>query len=246
MGGCDDVIRNGYCGNDQGDAESKCSQSCTSDADCTGGGSCFDTMDACKPVVDGYCGTSFGDAQAQCSTKCETSADCTGGASCFGPITECQPECPCPDCDPNSPLPCPKSTMKQVCDKHNDELYPPGDPKEGQRVANFMDCYDMCKPSFCCIHDSQSKELAPTCANKYLNCELYYPCYIIWWKLHDTVGPATYLRVEQDEPFYDSLNFAMLERDFAEDETFFNQLFAHHFDEDNPPTDDTFEKPENW
>jgi len=156
-------------------------------------------------------------------------------------------DCPdgCPDCDPNSPLQCPPRDMKAVCDKHNDALYPPGDAREGERVANFRDCYDMCKPSFCCIHDSLSKEYAPSCAQEYENCFLYYPCYIIWWKLHDTIGPATYLRVEQDEDFY-NVDFEFLTNDFANDREFFQQLFGHHFDDDNAPTDDTFENEDNW
>ncbi|KAL7470885.1 hypothetical protein ACHAXS_011163 [Conticribra weissflogii] len=156
-------------------------------------------------------------------------------------------DCPegCPDCDPNSPLPCPPPEMKAVCDKHNDELYPPGDAREGERIANFRDCYDMCKPSFCCIHDSLSKEYAPSCAQEYENCFLYYPCYIIWWKLHDTIGPATFLRVEQDEDFY-NVDFEFLTKDFQNDQEFFQQLFGHHFDDDTAPTDDTFENENNW
>ena len=228
-------IINGYCGFTFDDASQTCSPSCTSDADCTGGTSCFGPITEC-PIVDGYCGTSFTNAEEECAVQCTTDADCSGGTSCFGPITDCSvsPECPegCPNCDPDAPLQCPPQELKRVCDKHNDELFPPGDPRDGQRVANFNDCYDMCKTSFCCIHDSLSKELSPTCANKegYENCELYYPCYIIWWKLHDTIGPATYLRLEQEEPFYDNLNFDALQQDFAQDEGFFKQLYNHHFD----------------
>jgi hypothetical protein len=135
--------------------------------------------------------------------------------------------------------------MKQVCDKQNNDLYPPGDPKAGQKISNFKDCYDMCKPSFCCIHSSTSKTIAPTCAKEYENCPLYYPCYIIWWKLHDTIGPATYLRVEQKEPFF-NVKLNQLEADFEKDPKFFNQLFGHHFDTDDPLTDDVFEDKDKW
>ena len=143
-------------------------------------------------------------------------------------------ECPdgCPDCDPESPLPCPPPEMKKLCDKHNDE-------------GNFKDCYQMCKPSFCCIHDSTSKEYSPSCTDEYENCPLYYPCYIIWWKLSDTIGPATYMRVEQDEPFF-NVDFSYLEQDWEEDQPFYQQMFGHHFDGDDAPTDETFENEENW
>ena len=152
----------------------------------------------------------------------------------------------CPDCDPESPLPCPPSDLKRVCDKDNPELFPPESSRAGERVATFIDCYDMCKPSFCCIHDSLSKEYSPSCSNEYDNCPLYYPCYIIWWKLHDTIGPATYLRLEQNEPFYEDLNFDYLEKDFAQDKEFFQQLFGHHFDTDDAPNDEIFKDPDNW
>jgi len=255
--GC--LVSNGVCGSSFLDAINKCEPTCTSSADCSGSDQCFSVpKDACPS----YCGTSFADAESQCAVKCTKNSDCSGGAKCQGPIPNCTPDvdppepayCPegCPDCDPNSPLPCPRVSMKQVCDKHNDELYPPGDPKAGQRIANFNDCYDMCKPSFCCIHDSTSEVLSPTCAgnigpNKYENCPLYYPCYIIWWKLHDTIGPATYLRVEgSEEPFFENLNFDTIRQDFIQDKVFFNQLYNHHFDTDDIPTDDTFEDPNNW
>ena len=257
--GC--LVSNGVCGASFLDAINKCEPTCTSSADCSGSDQCFSVpKDACPS----YCGTSLADAESQCAVKCTKNSDCSGGAKCQGPIPNCTPDvdppttepvyCPegCPDCDPNSPLPCPRVSMKQVCDKHNDELYPPGDPKAGTRIANFNDCYDMCKPSFCCIHDSTSTELSPTCAgnigpNKYENCPLYYPCYIIWWKLHDTIGPATYLRVEgSEEPFFKGLNFETIQQDFTQDKVFFNQLYNHHFDTDDIPTDDTFEDPNNW
>ena len=87
---------------------------------------------------------------------------------------------------------------------------------------------------------------APSCAQEYENCPLYYPCYIIWWKLSDTIGPVTYMRVEQDEPFFEDLNVDVLEQDFAQDQPFLQQLFGHHFNGGDAPSDDTFEDPDNW
>lgn len=242
IGGCA-TIKPGHCGADLDDA-SKCATECTSDGDCPGGESCFIGSVECKP---GFCGAD-GDDATKCEVPCSSDLGCPSGETCFtGVKCVAQTRCPtgCKDCDPDSPLPCPNPMMKQVCDKQNDTLYPPGDPKAGERISNFRDCYDMCKPSFCCIHASLSKEIAPTCAKEYENCPLYYPCYIIWWKLHDTIGPAPYLRVEQKEPFF-NVKLDQLESDFQKDPTFFNQLFGHHFDTDDPMTDDKFEDPDNW
>lgn len=167
-------------------------------------------------------------------TQQPTSEDITTLAPTTSDDNVNEVRCPdgCPDCNPDSPLPCPPPEMKRICDKDNED-------------ANFIDCYQMCKPSFCCIHDSTSKEYSPSCSDEYENCFLYYPCYIIWWKLSDTIGPATYLRVEQDEEFY-NVDFSYLENDWEEDTMFFQQLFGHHFDVDDAPTDETFEDEENW
>ena len=54
------------------------------------------------------------------------------------------------------------------------------------------------------------------------------------------------MRVEQDEPFYEGVKFEYFREDFAEDQAFFQQLFGHHFDTDDAPTDDTFENEEKW
>lgn len=254
-----------YCGEDFTDA-SKCADKCEADSDCPNGESCYSDVTECvEEVKDQYCGTDFDDA-TKCTTKCESDDDCSGDESCFADITDCSEgedsseptlaptlfptatACPdgCLDCSPDAPLQCPPPELKKVCDKHNNELYPPGSSREGEHEANFIDCYEMCKPSFCCIHDSASKEYAPSCSHEFDNCPLYYPCYIIWWKLHDTIGPATYMRVEQDEPFYEGVKFEYFQKDFAEDQTFFQQLFGHHFDTDDAPTDDTFENEEKW
>mmetsp|Transcript_36662 Transcript_36662/g.88333 ORF Transcript_36662/g.88333 Transcript_36662/m.88333 type:complete len:292 (-) Transcript_36662:487-1362(-) len=254
-----------YCGMDAEDAGSQCAIECSSDVDCPGGESCFGGITTCSgptPSTPPAPGQSPSPTKAKGPPEPAQSPPPTQvkdpSAPSLPPANAgtTPPVCPegCPDCDPNSPLQCPPRNLKRVCDKENDELYPPGTEKAGTRVANFVDCYDSCKPSFCCIHDSTSKELSPSCSPstttartaQYDNCPLYYPCYIIWWKLHDTIGPATYMRVEQNEPFFEGLKFDYLERDFAEDEEFFGQLFNHHFEGDGPLTDDTFENQGNW
>lgn len=164
--------------------------------------------------------------------------------------------CPdgCLDCSRRSPLKCPSPALKAVCDPELDAEYPKGHPRVGERIANFKDCYNLCKSSFCCIHDSRSKEVAPSCAHEYDNCPLYYPCYVVWWKLHDTAGPATYLDVEEDTmPFYKDVDLKWLALDWRKDLDFKYQLFGHHFDdddgvfdEDGSLIDDVFQKAKNW
>lgn len=45
-----------------------------------------------------------------------------------------------------------------------------------------------CDTQFCCTHDATNNPQAPTCKDE-PNCRNYIPCYIVWWKLEDTVGP---------------------------------------------------------
>lgn len=135
--------------------------------------------------------------------------------------------------DPNADLPCPGPDLKQTCDKYNKD-------------ATFKECHQRCKKAFCCAHDSLSKTFSPSCSKTEKNCPLYHPCYIVWWKLADTIGPAPYLRVEQDEPFYNGVDFTYINDDLRADEQFKNQLFGHHFDGDDPPTDKTFRDSTNW
>jgi len=135
----------------------------------------------------------------------------------------------CIDDDAN--LPCPPDDLGRQCDKYND--------------GTFKKCYQSCKPSFCCIHDSKSRTYSPSCAKTEPNCPSYFACYIIWWKLHDTIGPANYLRIAQNEAFYDA-DFNYILSDLEDDPEFFQQLFGHHFDGEAAPTDDVFEDPDNW
>ena len=110
------------------------------------------------------------------------------------------------------------------------------------------ECYQMCKISFCCIHDSISGE-APSCS-KELNCKNWSPCYIVWWKLHDTIGPLSFLRLEQNDDFF-NINSQYVVNDTTvgagEDVTdFYRQLFFHHWDDDVYKTDPFVENPVNW
>ena len=136
-------------------------------------------------------------------------------------------ECP----DPNSGIvPCAPTDLHDLCDKYHG--------------GDFRSCYEACKPSFCCIHDSKSTSFAPSCSRE-VNCMQYDSCYIVWWKLHDTVGPANYIQVEQDDEFF-NMNLQDIQEDLPLDPIFFAQLFGHHFDTDDEPTDDRFTDSENW
>ena len=53
-------------------------------------------------------------------------------------------------------------------------------------------------------------------------------CYIAWWKLHDTVGPATQLRLEQSDDFFD-VEASSINEDQTNAELYRQMLF-HHFD----------------
>mmetsp|Transcript_21944 Transcript_21944/g.50646 ORF Transcript_21944/g.50646 Transcript_21944/m.50646 type:complete len:122 (-) Transcript_21944:118-483(-) len=118
-----------------------------------------------------------------------------------------------------------------MCDKYNSG-------------ALFTDCLANCITSFCCIHDSDATR-APSCSGE-TNCRFFHPCYIIWFQLHDTIGPATYLRLDQSEVFFD-INDDDFQQILVDNPDFFNQLFGHHFQTDDLPlTDDTFDNEDNW
>ena len=126
---------------------------------------------------------------------------------------------------------CPNPDLAAICDKYNP-------------TASFRDCYANCIIAFCCIHDSQSTR-APSCSQEQ-NCRFFDPCYIIWFQLHDTIGPAPYLRLNQNEAFFD-INDDDFTQVIIDNPSFFDQLFGHHFqDDDLPLTDATFEDPNNW
>eukprot|EP00559_Dactyliosolen_fragilissimus_P004705 CAMPEP_0184861752 /NCGR_PEP_ID=MMETSP0580-20130426/6361_1 /TAXON_ID=1118495 /ORGANISM="Dactyliosolen fragilissimus" /LENGTH=276 /DNA_ID=CAMNT_0027359349 /DNA_START=157 /DNA_END=987 /DNA_ORIENTATION=- len=138
----------------------------------------------------------------------------------------------CPD-PTAANLPCPTEDIDRKCDKYNG--------------GDFLECYFECKISFCCIHDSKSQTYSPSCSDE-PNCPAYNPCYIIWWKLHDTIGPANFLRLPQSENFFQGADFQFIldELNDPNDTVFFQQLFGHHFDSEEEPVDDQIQDPSNW
>eukprot|EP00584_Thalassiosira_punctigera_P002589 CAMPEP_0172545878 /NCGR_PEP_ID=MMETSP1067-20121228/15728_1 /TAXON_ID=265564 ORGANISM="Thalassiosira punctigera, Strain Tpunct2005C2" /NCGR_SAMPLE_ID=MMETSP1067 /ASSEMBLY_ACC=CAM_ASM_000444 /LENGTH=375 /DNA_ID=CAMNT_0013332709 /DNA_START=151 /DNA_END=1275 /DNA_ORIENTATION=- len=115
-------------------------------------------------------------------------------------------------------VPCAPNNLANLCNKYN------------EKRGSFRECLAACAPAFCCIHDAPrgANYLAPNC-NADENCPQYNYCYIAWWKLHDTVGPALFLRVEQDDEFYD-----IGAEEIQEDSTgnqLFTQVLLHHFDD---------------
>eukprot|EP00547_Thalassionema_nitzschioides_P013060 CAMPEP_0194261996 /NCGR_PEP_ID=MMETSP0158-20130606/46317_1 /TAXON_ID=33649 /ORGANISM="Thalassionema nitzschioides, Strain L26-B" /LENGTH=929 /DNA_ID=CAMNT_0039002139 /DNA_START=67 /DNA_END=2856 /DNA_ORIENTATION=+ len=92
----------------------------------------------------------------------------------------------------------------------------------------FRDCLQACEPSFCCIHDSPkaTNNVAPTC-NTDENCAQYAPCYIIWWKIHDTIGPAPFVDLKQSDDFFETESL----QDVTTDHDFFTQWLYHHWDD---------------
>ena len=72
-----------------------------------------------------------------------------------------------------------------------------------------------------------SYTLAPSCYQD-VNCAQYGYCYIVWWKLHDTVGPATSLRVEQNDDFFD-ITATEIDED-PNNADFYIEMLFHHFD----------------
>jgi hypothetical protein len=115
-------------------------------------------------------------------------------------------------------VPCAPSNLSELCNKYNRDS------------GSFKECVNACKPGFCCVHDADRELnfLAPNC-NTDENCPGYNWCYIAWWKLHDTIGPALYLRLEQDDEFYD-IDAEEQATDVTGD-PFFEQILLHHFDD---------------
>jgi len=116
-----------------------------------------------------------------------------------------------------------KLNLRRVCDKYDD-------------LGSFRTCWEVCKPSFCCIHDADP-DLNPTAASckEDENCAQYAYCYIVWWKFHDTIGPAIYLRLEQDDDFFDVESAEVRDNETAWNDPiekpFYDQLFKHHWDD---------------
>lgn len=115
-------------------------------------------------------------------------------------------------------LGCADPSIRNICDRYDEER------------GSFTECWNLCRPSFCCIHDAPafSNFEAPSCSRDE-NCAQYAYCYIVWFKFHDTLGPATRLNVEQNGRFFDLANSEVRGNRFGD--FFFDQLFFHHFDD---------------
>lgn len=115
-------------------------------------------------------------------------------------------------------VPCAPSNLSSICNKYDDVN------------GSFEECLEACKPAFCCIHDAprESNYLSPNC-NTDENCPQYSYCYIVWWKLHDTVGPAPFMRVDQDDKFYEGAE-DLIDVDGGVEDPFMTQVLLHHFD----------------
>jgi hypothetical protein len=153
------------------------------------------------------------------------------------PPTSVAPTAPFPDmsglvrCVNSATLSCPDPDLPLHCDKYNP-------------LSSFKQCYADCIDAFCCIHDSTATR-SKSCS-KEPNCQFYHPCYIVWWKLHDTIGPAPWLRLQQDETFYD-VNDDEFRQELVDNPDFKNQFYGHHFmDDDLPLTEETFRNEDNW
>lgn len=70
--------------------------------------------------------------------------------------------------------------------------------------------------------------IAPNC-NTDVNCAQYAFCYIVWWKLHDTIGPATFLRLEQTDDFFDAT--AQFVQGDVTNLEFYREMLFHHFND---------------
>lgn len=75
-----------------------------------------------------------------------------------------------------------------------------------------------------------TNSIAPNC-NTDSNCAQYASCYIVWWKLHDTIGPATQLIIEQNDDFFDVPN-DFIQVDLTNEE-FYREMLFHHFNDAN-------------
>lgn len=138
-------------------------------------------------------------------------------------------------------LPCPLEDLPQVCDKYNN--------------GNFEECFQRCKISFCCTHDSKSSGPSPkseSCVTED-NCRNYIPCYIVWWKLSDTVGPAPFLRLPNSKRFTNFFNIDnndifqdKQDEDQRSEQNFYTEFFNHYTDDDVGLDDEFFEVRENW
>ena len=69
--------------------------------------------------------------------------------------------------------------------------------------------------------------MSPNC-NTDENCAQYNWCYIAWWKLSDTIGPALFLRIEQNADDWFDIDNEEIASDVTGD-SFFQPYFLHWF-----------------
>ncbi|KAK1745366.1 hypothetical protein QTG54_003290 [Skeletonema marinoi] len=114
-------------------------------------------------------------------------------------------------------VPCAPDNLPFLCNKYNRD--------EG----SFRECLSVCKPGFCCIHNAPPdlNWMAPNC-NTDENCAQYNWCYIAWWKLQDTIGPALFLRIEQNADEWFDIDNEEVASDVTGD-PFFQPFLLHFF-----------------
>jgi hypothetical protein len=143
--------------------------------------------------------------------------------------------------EPNDPLlGCPPPNLGEMCDKYH---------KGNKQDNNFEKCFQTCKKSLCCAHDSKRKVYdTETCAETAINCVHWIPCYIVWWKLSDTSGPATFFRLGQDDEFFNIDVFYIRDEIASDDKAgFYNHWFGRWADDDAMDIDDKmFEYEDQW
>ena len=119
-------------------------------------------------------------------------------------------------------LQCSDPDLRKICNRYHP-------------LGSFKECYRLCKPSFCCIYDTNN-EFAESCSDD-VNCAQYAYCYIVWFHFHSTFGPATYIKLEQHtegqeaDTFFDLPSSVVTDRNNEDyDFNFVKELYFHHFD----------------
>jgi len=117
------------------------------------------------------------------------------------------------------------------------------------KFTPYSHIYIACSNQLCCTYASQSTS-SLSCDVTEPNCRNYIPCYIVWWKLSDTVGPATFLRLPNSK---NHLNFFNFDTDFIfseinveENAPFYNEFFSRFTADDSVLDDQDFLLPSNW
>lgn len=119
-------------------------------------------------------------------------------------------------------LQCSDPDLRKICNRYHP-------------LGSFKECYRLCKPSFCCIYDTNN-EFAESCSDD-VNCAQYAYCYIVWFHFHSTFGPATYIKLEQHtegqqaDTFFDLPSSVVTDRNNEDyDFNFVKELYFHHFE----------------